>query len=210
MTQNHLSSRIADALARIGALTRAHEQSGAQKATLSPLQARILVLLRRRSELRVGQIASELMVTYGTISAAASVLETKGLVTKTQDPGEHRAVVVSLTRKGQTTAEEADGWSGELLEPAMEGLMPKESSALLAVLLKLIRSFEDLGMISTTRMCITCKYFDPNKGNESKPHFCRLLEAPIGNEDLQVDCPDHQQAQAERLDELRTSFELTP
>ena len=205
-----IHQRIAEALARIGALTRAHEQHEAAAETLSALQARVLHALRRRSGLRVGELAQELMVTYGTVSAAISSLEGKGLVRKSSDPQEHRAVVVELTRRGSAAARRAEGWGGELLEPAVAELRAPEAATLLASLLKLIEAFERQGLIAKTRMCLSCQYFQPGAGSGSRPHYCALLEQAIGAQDLRVDCSDHVPAGAAQRQQAWKEFSPKP
>ncbi len=209
MTQpEDLHRRIADALARIGSLSRSRELYEALGESLSFLQARALIALLRRRELRVGELAQELNVTAGTISAAVSTLLEKGLVRKYSDPEEHRAVMVKLTRKGVKAAERAEGWSARVLEPAVEQLDPQESATLLASLIKLIQSLERLGLIAPARMCVTCRYFEPGAGRGHRPHYCHLLKAPIGSGQLQIDCPEHERAPKTRLEELWRSFTL--
>ncbi len=198
--------RIADALARLGTLARAREQLASSNELLSPLQARALGLLRRRGDLRVGAIAKELMVSYGTISVALTTLEEKGLVTKTRDPAEHRAVQVELTRRGRALADRASGATADVLAPAVAALPPKESAALLASLLKLILALERSGAIGHARMCPSCVHFVPDGGNRRRRHYCRLLQTAIGDADLRVDCPEHERAGAEQVAAAARAF----
>ena len=135
-------TRVADALARLGALQRYEENQQSRAAGLSPLQARALVVLRRRSSVRLGELAKELLVTEGTLSAAVSALEEKELVVKRSDPAEHRAVQLELTRKGSTASRRAERWAGDQVEPALSDLNEDEASELLTSLLKLLRAFE--------------------------------------------------------------------
>lgn len=194
-----IHARIADALERLGTLARARQTKGSWAADLSPLQARALVLLRRRGDLRVGEVADGLMVTYGTVSVALSALEAKGLVAKHQDPDEHRAVRVALTRRGRTLADRAGAWTAVALEPALAALSAAESAALLATLLKLILMLEQTGALAAARMCVSCRHFVPHGGAAGRPHFCRLLGTPIGDAELRVDCADHERADPDQL-----------
>jgi len=205
-----LHIRIAAALARIGALARSHEQQGAQDEALSPLQARVLSALLRRGGLRVGELAEELLVTYGTVSAAISSLEEKGLVAKYTDAEEHRAVLVELTRGGKQAAKRTRGHEAELLEPAVRELEPAAAGELHASLLCLIRSFERQGLMRAARICPSCRFFEPGGGSGARPHYCHLLEDAIGNAELQVDCPDHEAADATRQEELWEAFRAVP
>jgi len=194
--------RIAAALARIGGLARAHEARSARGEDLSPLQARILAVLLRRSRLRVGELAAELLVTDATVSAAVSALEAKGLVLKESAPEEHRAVVVRLSRRGGAAARRAERWSGELLLPVVAELDEADADALLGRLLQLVRAFERRGLLPSARMCLSCRYFRPWHGRGKKPHRCELLREAIGEGELRLDCGEHEPAAPERLEEI--------
>lgn len=198
-----LHTRIADGLARLGALARFHENQKSQAEGLSPLQARALVVLQRRRGIRLGDLARELLVTYGTLSPAVSSLEEKALVTKYVDPEEHRAVNLELTRKGAAAARRVEGWASELLAPPVADLDADEAATLLASLLKLIRAFERRGTITAARMCFTCRYFDPKGGKGARPYFCNLLEEPIGEANLRIDCSEHEPADTDQLEGRR-------
>ena len=198
-----IHTRIADALARLSALQRYEENQQSRNAGLSPLQARALVTIRRRSSVRLGALANELLVTEGTLSAAVSALEEKGLVVKRSDPAEHRAVNLELTRKGTTASRHAERWAGDQIEPAMSELDEGEASTLLKSLLKLLRAFERQGAIAEARMCFSCRHFVPKGGSGTRRHYCGLLEQAIGEIDLQVECPDHEPASPEQLEATR-------
>lgn len=208
-SQPPIHARIADALARLGALARAQEQAGSTGEDLSPLQSRALVALLRRTSLRVGELAEELLVTYGTVSVALSTLDDKGLVTKFRDPDEHRAVRVELTRRGRGLAKRASEWTATGLRPGLDELDARETGPLLATLLKLILALERQGVIAAARMCVSCEHFVPDGGRGDRPHYCRLLDQPIGAADLRVDCPEHERAADDRLADVARSFDST-
>lgn len=201
--------RIADALARLGAVARSHAQAESFADSLTPLQARALVTLLHRGELRIGDVARELLVTYGTVSAALSSLVEKDLVTKRQDPTEHRAVLVELTRRGRSAAARAAGWAAHSLAPALGHLGAAEAATFLSILLKLIFALERAGVIGQTRMCLTCQHFVANGGDTERPHRCNLLRAPIGGADLRLECPEHEPAGEAQRDRAWQSFAAT-
>lgn len=189
-----LHIRIAAALARVETVMRAQEQKAANATGLSPLQLRVLEALDRSSNLRVGALARELMVTTGTVSAAISVLQAKGLVTKQSDPEEHRAVVISLSAKARRRMTKLSSWPTELLEPVVEDLGEREAGDLLASLLRALHAIERRGWIDPVRMCFHCEYFQPWKGSGDRPHRCELMGKSIGSADLRVDCPEFEAA----------------
>ena len=189
-----LRHRLAAALERVEAVVRSREQHAAQQAGVSPLQARVLSTLERRPGLRVSELARELLVTVGTVSAAVSVLEEKGLVVKCSDPEEHRAVVLRLTAKGRRSRGRRTAWTAELFEPVVDDLGTEASGACLEGLLKLLGSMERRGLIDPAAMCYRCEFFRPHGGSGDRPHYCDLLRSSIGAADLQVDCPDFREA----------------
>ena len=84
------------------------------------------------------------------------------------------------------------------MAPPVTDMDQGKVATLLASLLELILAFERRGSIAEARMCLTCRYFDPKGGRGTRPYFCNLLEQPIGNADLQIDCPDHEPAETDR------------
>lgn len=189
-----LHRRIAAALARVETVMRAQEQKAAQATGLSPLQLRVLEALERKPQLRVGEVARELLVTTGTVSAAVSVLQSKGLVTKESDPEEHRAVVIRLSAKARRRIDKLAAWPSELLEPVVEDLGEREAGELLAGLLRALHAIERRGWIDPARMCYRCEFFQPWKGSGNRPHRCDLLRKAIGSSELRVDCADFEAA----------------
>src|SRR5690606_31978145 len=154
-----------------------------------------------------GAGAEELMVTSGTVSVALSALEQKRLVVRTRDPKEHRAAVVGLTRKGRAVARRASRWALDVLAPGLRALPAAEAEALLATLLRMILALERAGVIARSRICVTCRHFVPNGGDAQRPHWCRLLAAPIGGPDLRTDCPEHERADDATLAAVQTALE---
>jgi len=146
------------------------------------------------------------MVTYGTISVALTSLEEKGMLRKFVDPDEHRAVRVELTRRGSVLANRAAGWNADVLAPAIASLRKDESGAFLATLLKMILLLERKGVIGQSRMCLSCEHFVPGGGNGARPHFCKLLDAAIGEPQLRTDCPDHVRASERQLATAARTF----
>lgn len=174
---------------------RHHAQAAARANGLTPLQAQAMGVLRGRDAgLRVSALASELAVTDATASDAVSTLVSKKLVTKTADPDDHRAVRLVLTKKGRRVSEEIAVWP-DFLRGAVDQLPKSEVEALLRVLIGMIRTLELAGEIPVSRMCVSCRYFSPNKyRRREKPHYCEFIGAPIGTSDVRFDCIDFEEA----------------
>jgi DNA-binding MarR family transcriptional regulator len=196
MASTDLAERLAAALERVAAVGAAYGAKRAPAAGLSRLQARVLDRLLRRPDSRIGELARELNVTAGTLSEALSSLEAKGLVSKGEDPSEHRAVRVELTRSGRRAAEAASHWPSEWLAPALEDLDPATQGHLLGSLLELIGALERRGALARVRMCLGCRFFEAGVHRGARPHHCHLLQSPIGPLELRVDCPDFEPSAA--------------
>jgi DNA-binding MarR family transcriptional regulator len=87
--------------------------------------------------LRMNELSKRLMVSGGNVTGITDQLEREGLVVRTLDPADRRAVSVKLTEKGmrrfQEMAAHHEGWIVELFE----GLNPEEKQAMFGLLRKL-------------------------------------------------------------------------
>jgi len=83
-------------------------------------------------------------------------------------------------------------WPEFLAEAAGE-LNEAEQRMLLGALIKMIRHMQERGEIPVARMCVQCRYFRPHVYRDAaRPHHCDLVDAPFGDGDLRLDCPDFQ------------------
>jgi hypothetical protein len=66
----------------------------------------------------------------------------------------------------------------------------------------MIRTLQVRGRIPVARMCVSCRFFRPYRHDHpTTPHHCAFVDAPFGDGELRLDCPDHlpaPAAQAER------------
>src|SRR6266568_4958554 len=158
--------------------------SRAGRRGLNPTQGQVLVVLRAAGGqgLRVSELADRLAVATATVSDSVAALARKGLVTKQRDPAD---------------AEEAAGWPDVLLE-AVRTLEADEQAALYRALLKTVRALQVRGRIPVSQMCVTCRFFRPDAhAGALRPHHCALVDAPFGDAQIRLDCPEHQPAPAE-------------
>jgi hypothetical protein len=113
---------------------------------------------------------------------------------------------VFLTVTGQAEAEEAAGWHDVLLE-AVRTLDLDEQAALYRALLKTVRTLQVRGRIPVSQMCVTCTFFRPYAhAGERQPHHCALVDAPFGDVQVRLDCPDHQAAPPESAERAWAVF----
>lgn len=199
-TPDPLDARIATALVRIGQAVRAKSWGGAVAQGVTPTQGQILLLLAsRRGGMRLAAIAEALGLTAATTSETVSTLERKGLVLKARDAADTRALSVMLTTEGQDAAGRSAQWP-DFLGGAVALLPETDKRALLRSLITIIRGLQEQGHISVARMCVTCRHFEPNRHpGEDRPHHCTLVDAPLGLDNLRLDCPEHAQEEPAAL-----------
>ena len=81
---------------------------------------------------------------------------------------------------------------------ARKGLVTKQQAALYRALLKTVRALQVRGRIPVSQMCVTCRFFRPYAHPGARqPHHCALVDAPFGDAQIRLDCPEHQAAPAE-------------
>lgn len=160
-------------------------------SAISPLQLRILLtLLKTGAKHTVGGTAEELSVTPATVSDAVASLVKKGLLAKKRGTEDGRVAHLALSARGKRLAV-SQTVPDELID-LIRTLSKGEQESLLLVLIKLIRGFQERGMIPIARMCTNCRFFSPNAyPNSKKPHHCGFVEAPFGDRELRIECPDY-------------------
>lgn len=192
-----VSAKIVAALERLSHVFRSLLWNEAKTHGLSPIQIQFLVYLlhHERSTLcRVSHLAREFQLTQPTVSDAVRALEAKGLVTKEPWPDDRRISTIKLTPQGRELAQHLSGWA-DVVKPHVERLAPDEQQQLMLALMRLIASLQEAGIVSLTRMCLTCRFFEPNAATDSTtPYYCRLLEKPLSTAELRFDCPEQESA----------------
>jgi DNA-binding MarR family transcriptional regulator len=197
-----LDKRVTTGLAKVGLALKQQAWAEAGGRGLTPTQGQALALLRANpAGLRLGELAGLLGVTAATTSDSVGALARKGLVTKAALAADGRAVVVRLTPAGAREAAAAAAWPDFLLE-AVDELSGEEQAAFLRGLVTMIRTLQLKGRIPVARMCVSCEFFRPFRHDDPvTPHHCAFVDAPFGDGELRLDCPDHltaPPAQAER------------
>jgi DNA-binding MarR family transcriptional regulator len=195
------ASRVVTALNKVAMALRTNDRTRSGRHGLHPTQAQILVLLAARPDgLRLGQLATQLGVTSATTSDSVTALERKQLLRRAPSPDDARAVRIDLTAAGRREALAISEWPDAMLH-VVDDLDDDEQALLLRLLIKIIRSLQERRAIPAARMCATCRYFDPYAHPRSdKPHHCRFVDAPFADNDLRLDCVDHETAPAEVQD----------
>lgn len=188
-----LHHRIREGLTRIATAMRADDWQRAKAAGVNPTQYAILDHLDGRpAGLGVTDLAFQLGVSQPTATDSIAALERKGLITKRSDPNDRRAVHVLLTEGGRMALETGRAVSG-VAEQAASSLATDEQEHLLVTLIAMIRHLQETNAIPVQRMCVSCRYFRPHAHDDAaKPHHCNFVDAAFGQQDLRIDCREHE------------------
>lgn len=184
-----IESRIVVALERIAEAFRVLLWNESKENSLSPIQIQILIFVNFHSseKCKVGYLANEFNMTKATISDSVKVLLAKDLVNKETDPADTRSYSLSLTTKGKKIAKKASFFASSIEQP-LEKLTEDQKTIMLNGLLKLIYDLNKSGVITVQRMCFNCSNYQFDKG----VHYCKLLKTRLAENELRVDCPDHE------------------
>jgi DNA-binding MarR family transcriptional regulator len=184
-----LPQALAGALRRLAQL--AHTSSWDQWAVqrLTPTQRKILQLLGSRDEsLSLSAVARELGVTAATACDSVSALENKKLVCKQRSTTDGRALALVLTEEGQTAAKQLAALPDPLLG-AFDVLANDERETLYRLSIKMLRGLQETGQLPASRMCVRCKFFDPERYAGSRtPHHCHRTQEAMADGHLRIDC----------------------
>jgi DNA-binding MarR family transcriptional regulator len=203
-----LTRRLRDGLERLGVVLRADQWAIAKTVGLNPTQTHVLAFMVGRGEqgARVGTIAAELGVTQPTATESVAALIRKGLLTKTPDAQDSRAVAVRITPPGRDVAR-GIGLIVTATERALDALSIAEQTELLQLVITTIRALQVAGAIAPQRMCVTCRYFRPNAhANPQAPHHCAYVDAPFGAAALRINCGEHEVLPEADLDTVWRRF----
>jgi len=200
-----LSTRIAAGLHKIGLAMKQQTWQQANEEGLSATQGQILAALVTHGALTGSELSQRLGVTLPTISDSVRALVGKKLVTKSPDPRHPRASLLTPTRKGAHLGTRARSWP-EFMAAAVTDLTAEEQRAFFSGVVKMIRSLQDQGLIPVSGMCVTCVHFRPNVRPGATPHHCALVDAPLANDQVRLDCPEHELAAEASRSELWAQF----
>lgn len=187
-----LHARIIEGLNRVSTVLRADDWSRAKAAGINPTQLSILEILEGRlGGLTVKQLSLLLNVSQPTTTDSILALERKGLVEKRPDPADGRAVLICTTRAGLLAVHAASTPQGEVGQ-ATAALADGAQEELLVLLVSLIRQLQENQAIPVQRMCVSCRHFRPYvHADAAQPHHCNFVDAAFGQQDLRIDCREH-------------------
>lgn len=190
-----LDERVTVGLQKLGLALKHRTWTLANEVGLSPTQGQIVSVLAGEGALSTSEVAARIGVSLPTISDAVSALVRKRLVRRSPDPRHPRARLLHLTAGGAAHAARARTWP-DFLASAVGTLSRTEQTVMLTALFKMIRTLQEAGQIPTSRMCATCVHFRPRVREGPHPHHCGLVDAPMADGDLRIDCREHEAASA--------------
>ncbi len=184
-----IESKIVVALERISEAFRVLLWQESKENSLSPIQIQILIFLlfHTSEKCKVSYLANEFNMTKATISDSVKLLLDKKIIEKEYDSIDSRSFSISLTNEGKKIAQKSSSFAG-IIEKPINDFTDKQKEILLVSLLELISKLNQEGVITVQRMCLTCKFYNKNK----TAHYCNLLNKLLLNNELRVDCPEHQ------------------
>jgi MarR family 2-MHQ and catechol resistance regulon transcriptional repressor len=97
----------------------------------------VLEVLLHKGPQPVNEIGKRVLLTSGSMTAAINRLQQKGLVTRKEDPADHRSWMVHLTAAGRRWIEPAFAEHAEHMERAFDLLSGEERETLVKLLKKL-------------------------------------------------------------------------
>jgi len=191
-----LAMELVVALDRLARAQRQHRQTTASRLGLTPLQADLLTTLAGGPppEAVVGELARELGVRQPTLTESATALERKGLVVRRRLASDRRRTWLELTAAGHEVVRDLSQ-AQEELAAAVAAMPLEQSKTTYVALLGVIKRFVDAGVIEVARTCLTCRYLaqTPDSAGRAGRH-CTLLDLALPDQDLRVNCPDHEPA----------------
>lgn len=189
-----VDSKIAAALERLSQAYRVLLWEQNKKHNLSPIQIQLLVFLRYHSKTppSVGQLAKEFSLTPATISDAINYLVEKGHVVRQKSKTDRRVISILPTNHGKKIALQLSTWA-DAIRQCISDLGSDDKQVAMKFLMQLIASLQRDGIITVTRMCVTCKYFKVMAQTKPQlPYFCTLLQKPLAEAELRFDCLEHE------------------
>lgn len=114
-----------------------------ERFDITPAQVVYLDFLAKHPDCRLSQLTDALQYSSASVSAMVSTLSTKGLVRKTQEPFDGRAVSLSLTEKGRRVVFEIEEFRNQRVEMILKGLDEEEKRTLLSLIIKAISKKEE-------------------------------------------------------------------
>jgi DNA-binding MarR family transcriptional regulator len=189
-----LDSRVVEALERLSLALGVLCRRAAREHGLSPLQVRLLLLLRHDGDTRrrLRDMARSCGAENARVRSALADLEARGLVERPQSERDVRTVRLILPPAGRALAAALSAWARPV-RTAVARTRAATKEELLPVLVDWVAWLHRSRVLTVARVCPTCRYFARDVHSDSaSPHRCQLFEAALADATLRVDCPEHE------------------
>jgi DNA-binding MarR family transcriptional regulator len=133
---------LGEAFAAVARRLRAAAMTAFAAYDVTPSQVRAIRVLAARADgggVRSSELAQRLRIAPRSATEVVDALEAKGLVARTPDPGDRRAVLVALTDRGRTLADEVRRARGAESEKLFDRLTSTDR----AHLARILRTLQD-------------------------------------------------------------------
>ncbi len=110
---------------------------------ITPAQVVYLDYLARHPDCRLSELTDALQYSAASVSAMVSLLNAKGLVAKTQESFDARALSLALTQKGRQLVSEIEKFRNKRIDMILENLDQVERTDLLRLIEKAISKNEE-------------------------------------------------------------------
>jgi DNA-binding MarR family transcriptional regulator len=184
--------RIRVALSKISIYNQVAKEPQSSPSSLIEQQILTLLLASQLHSMFRSSLVRALDVCCPSLDDVIQQLVTKGLIHVQTTDLPSKDVLLTLEPAGALAAHRLIQWP-HVLDSVLESLCPSTLEELYAHLLHTILQLQEAKQIPTSLMCITCRHFRPRQypENPEKPHHCAFVDAPFGDRDLQIDCPEH-------------------
>ena len=138
MSQDLPAEGLGEAVGAVARRLRAASMAAFAAYDVTPSQVRaIRVLAAQAGGVRSKDLAEHLRIAPRSATEVVDALEAKGLVSRSPDPGDRRAVLVALTERGRQLSEEVRRARGVESERLFERLTQTDRAELARILGKL-------------------------------------------------------------------------
>ena len=139
MTDDVPADSLGEAFGAVARRLRVASMAALARYDVMPSQVRAIRVLAAHDSggVRSKELAEHLRIAPRSTTEVVDALEEKGLVTRSPDPGDRRATLVSLSERGRSLAEEVRRTRGVASEQLLERLTQTDREDLARILGKL-------------------------------------------------------------------------
>lgn len=101
-----------------------------------------LLMLHRRGEATMSELAADLNVPLSTATGIGARLTRKGLVERERSEQDRRVIVTRLTEEGRALALKVQAYVDGILQRITAALTPEEAATLMALVQKVLQAFQ--------------------------------------------------------------------